>query len=120
MGANQRYPSGPHPEQSVQDAALKQVEPDYGDEFTARPFSLTAEELGGLPVTMATDPIAVLAWVRFPAMPSHVQGRALAWTPRAVYIEWELRGVHRAWVWASAVERGGLAMREAHSHTTRR
>ena len=57
---------------------MKQIEPDYGGEFTARPFSLTAEELGRLPVTMATEPIPVLAWVRSPASPMHVQGRALA------------------------------------------
>jgi hypothetical protein len=109
MGANNRYPSGPHPAPLVYADTLKQVEPDYGEEFTARPFSLTAEELGRLPVTMATEPIPVLAWVRLPAIPTHVQGRALAWTPRAVYVEWEHRGTHRAWVWASAVERGGLA-----------
>lgn len=109
MGANKRYPSSPHPVPSVQANNLKQVEPDYGPEFTSKPFSLTAEELGRLPVTMATEPIPVLAWVRSPAMPTHVQGRALAWTPRAVYVEWEHRGTHRAWVWASAVERGGLA-----------
>lgn len=109
MGANKRYPSGPHSAPPVRADTLKQIEPDHGDEFTARPFSLTTEELGRLPATIATEPIAVLAWVRSPAMPTHVQGRALAWTSRAVYIEWEHRGVHRAWVWASAVERGGLA-----------
>lgn len=42
-------------------------------------------------------------------MPTHVQGRALASTARAVYVEWEHRRVHRVWVWASAVERGGMA-----------
>lgn len=26
-----------------------------------------------------------------------------------VYIEWKYRGLHRAWVWDSAVEGGGLA-----------
>ena len=109
MGSNKRYPRDPHPAPPVQADTLKQVEPDYGDEFTARPFSLTAEELGRLPVTMAPEPVPVLAWVRLPALPTHVQARALAWTQRAVYVEWEHRGLHRAWVWASAVERGGLA-----------
>jgi hypothetical protein len=109
MGANKRYPSRPHPTASVHAEALEQVEPDYGDEYTARPFSLTTEELGRLPVTMATEPIPVLAWVRSPAVPTHVQGLALAWTSRAVYVEWEHRGMHRVWVWASAVERGGFA-----------
>ncbi|POH62936.1 hypothetical protein C3B61_14730 [Cryobacterium zongtaii] len=109
MGANKRYPSGPQPAPPVQADTLKQVEPEY-EEFTARPFSLTAEELGRLPAIVVTEPILVLAWVRSPAMSAHVQGRALAWTQRAVYVEWEHRGLHRAWVWASAVERGGLAV----------
>lgn len=109
MGTNKRYPSGPHPAPAVQADTLKQIEPEY-EEFSARPFSLTAEELGRLPVTMAAEPIPVLAWVRLPAMPTHVQGRALAWTQRAVYVEWEHRGLHRVWVWASAVERGGLVV----------
>lgn len=46
MGANTRYPSRPHPSPSVQTESLRQVEPDYGDGSTARPFSLTVEELG--------------------------------------------------------------------------
>lgn len=33
MGANRRYPSGPHPAPQVQADTVKQVEPDYGDEF---------------------------------------------------------------------------------------
>lgn len=110
MGANNGNASGPNSEPAVQADTLKQVEPDYGEEFTSRPFSLTAEELGRMPATQAAEPIPVLAWVRLPAMPTHVQGRALAWTPRAVYVEWEHRGTHRAWVWASAVERGGMAV----------
>lgn len=81
MGANMRYPSGPHPTPPERSDTLEQVEPEYGAEFTTRPFSLTAEELGRMPATMATDPIPVLAWVRFPVMPVHLQGRALAWPP---------------------------------------
>ncbi len=38
-----------------------------------------------------------------------VRGVALAWTQRAVYVEWEARGIHRVWVWASAVERAADA-----------
>ena len=84
---------------------LNQVEPDHGNEFVPPPFSLTMAELGDLPVTTAKTPPPVLAWVRYPAIANRVHGRALAWTPRAVYVEWEDRGTHRAWVWASAVER---------------
>jgi len=84
---------------------LEQVEPDYPEATLNRPFSLTAEELGRMPAIQATEPISVLAWVRYPKVASHVQGRALAWTSRAVYVEWEHRGLHRIWVWASAVDR---------------
>lgn len=108
MGGNKRCSSGPHPTPPVQSDSLEQVEPEYGTEFAARPISLTAEELGRRPTTMAIDLIPVRAWVSFPAMPVHVQVRALAWTPHAVYVEWQDRGLHRACVWASAVQRGGL------------
>ena len=84
---------------------LVQIEPDYRNQFVPRPFSLTPDELGELHVTVATDPTQVLAWVRYPAVAERVRGVALAWTQRAVYVEWEARGIHRVWVWASAVER---------------
>ena len=84
---------------------LFQVEPDCRNEFVPRPFSLTPDELGELPVTVAKDPTQVLAWVRYPAVAERVRGVALAWTQRAVYVEWEARGIHRVWVWASAVKR---------------
>ena len=41
---------------------------------------------------MATEPISVIAWVRYPKISTHVDGHALAWTRRAVYIEWQSRG----------------------------
>ena len=43
--------------------------------------------------------------MRYPAVAERVRGMALAWTRRAVYVEWEARGIHRVWVRASAVER---------------
>jgi hypothetical protein len=96
--------SSSNPHQTVRPDSLVQVEPDHGGEFVVRPYSLTPPELGGLPATIAGDPKHVLAWVRYPAIANQVRGLALAWTPRAVYVEWEDRGTHRAWVWASAVE----------------
>jgi hypothetical protein len=98
---------------------LDQVEPGYVREFVPRPFSLTRDELGELPVTMAKAPTPVFAWVRYPAIATRVQGVAVAWTQRAVYVEWEDRGTHRAWVWASAVEhaRAGEAVGVAISPT---
>jgi hypothetical protein len=100
-----RYPSGPEPAPAVYSDKLKQVEPDFGAEFVVRPQSLTANELGWLPVKMAPEPMHVRVWVRYGDIAEQVHGLALAWTPRAVYVEWEDRGIHRIWVWASAVER---------------
>lgn len=106
MGPNRTPPSDPGRQYRTARAdTLGQVEPDRGGEFVVRPSSLTPAELGGLAAAMAGEPMHVLAWVRYPAMANRVRGLALAWTPRAVYVEWEDRGTHRAWVWASAVER---------------
>lgn len=105
MASDTGRASTSNPHQAVRADTLGQVEPDRGDEFVVRPYSLTPPELGGLPAAMAGEPTHVLAWVRYPAAADHVRGLALAWTPRAVYVEWEDRGTHRAWVWASAVER---------------
>ena len=105
MASDTGRASSSNPHQAVRADNLGQVEPDHGGEFVVRPYSLTPAELGGLPAAMAGEPTHVLAWVRYPATADHVRGLARAWTPRAVYVEWEDRGTHRAWVWASAVER---------------
>lgn len=105
MGSVTKHPGTPHAKRSVRADTLEQVEPPAGAEFVSRPFSLTPAELGGLPATLASEPTSVRAWVRYPAIASHVHGQALAWTQRAVYVEWADGGIHRAWVWARAVER---------------
>ena len=72
------------------------------------PISLSKYELGEDPVTSAeSEPVAVEAWVRFPEHPIKVDGRAVAWTRRAVWVEFTMLSgaTFRAWVWASAVER---------------
>lgn len=73
------------------------------------PISLTEAELDteNNPVTKAQEPVPIQAWARYPETPARVKGRAIAWTKRAVQIEWEdVRGqTHRAWVWASAVDK---------------
>lgn len=71
------------------------------------PISLSEEELGGAPVTRAEEPPPVEAWVRFPETPVRVSGRAVAWTSRAVLVEFVTHegATRRAWVWASAVDR---------------
>lgn len=105
MASDTGRASSSNTHQTVRADSLVQVEPDPGGEFISRPSSLTPLELGGLPAAMAGESTHVLAWVRYPAIANHVRALALAWTPRAVYVEWEDRGTHRAWVWASAVER---------------
>lgn len=105
MVADTGHGNTSEPQKAVRAATLGQVEPDRADEFFYRPYSLTAAELEGLTATVASEPTQVLAWVRYPASADHVRAFALAWTPRAVYVEWEDEGTHRAWVWASAVQR---------------
>jgi hypothetical protein len=72
------------------------------------PTSLVDEELelGEQPLTKTPKPLPVTAWVRYGQSPLKITGRAVAWTSRAVAIEWKTPtgAVHRAWVWSSAVE----------------
>ena len=39
-------------------------------------------------MTTTRKPVAVLVWVRYPAVVSKIDARAIAWTPRAVTVEW--------------------------------
>lgn len=100
MGTNRRYPS--------------RVAEDIGrriEQVVTRPepISLSDAELDKphSKVTAAATPIPVRAWVRFPETPIRATARAIAWTERAVLVEWDTADGHtvRAWVWASAVER---------------
>lgn len=74
-----------------------------------QPISLSPSEIGSDSVPEAPDPIDVMAWVRFPEAAIRIQGRAVAWTDRAVWVEFRMRdgATRRAWVWASAVTRRG-------------
>lgn len=74
----------------------------------SEPESLTAKELELKtdPVTRTPQPIPVMAWVGYGKIGVRVTGRAVAWTSKAVAVEWEgPEGIHRAWVWTSAVQR---------------
>lgn len=97
MGQNKRYGS------DLTDAAVNEAV------TRPMPISLSKHELGAAPVTTADEPVAVEAWVRFPEQPIRVQGRAVAWTDKAVWVEFTMRNgaTLRAWVWASAVDRKG-------------
>lgn len=95
MGSNARYGS------DLTDAALNEAL------TRPQPISLSAAELGNDEVKAPKAAIPVEAWVRFPESPIKIRGRAIAWTRRAVRVEWEMRdgSTRRAWVWASAVVR---------------
>ncbi|WP_165068691.1 hypothetical protein [Marisediminicola senii] len=66
------------------------------------PLTLTdAElELDVLPLTKTPKAELVTAWVRFGPEAFRVEARAVAWTPKAVAIEWEMPwgARHREWV----------------------
>ena len=76
---------------------------------SGQPQSLVDGELQldelALPGTPRPEPVR--AWVRYRSTPLQVDALAVAWTSRAVAIEWQGPdgADHRAWVWASAVER---------------
>ena len=97
MGTNRRYGSDVG-QDAINEAALR-----------PSPISLTPAEIGQEGVPDAERPVEVQAWVRFSEATIRVRGTAVAWTTRAVLVEFELRNVgrRRAWVWASAVDRLG-------------
>ncbi|MCS5718587.1 hypothetical protein N1027_10625 [Herbiconiux sp. CPCC 205763] len=93
MGQNRRYGS------DLTDAAVTEAV------TRPMPISLSEAERGAGAVREAEEPPEVEAWVRFPETPVRVRGRAVAWTDRAFWVEFEMRSgaTHRVWVWASAV-----------------
>ena len=71
-----------------------------------KPIGLTPAEIGDA-ITEAREPIEIESWIRDPEAVVRVRGRAVAWTKKAVQIEYVTHSgaTLRAWVWASAVER---------------
>ena len=100
MGTNKRYASSV--DRRVGERALEAATRGVP------PTSLTDVELelDTYPLTKTPRPHAVRAWVRYGPVALRVEARAVAWTTRAVALEWTSPGeeMHRAWVWASAVE----------------
>jgi hypothetical protein len=97
MGDNRRY-------------GFQQIDPAMNDLLTRpKPISLTPAEVGAATVNVpeVDTPLEVLAWVRYPETAVQVRARAVAWTDRAVWVEFTTHAgaTHRAWVWASAVSR---------------
>lgn len=56
------------------------------------------------PVYDLTEPDPVLAWVTFPDRVLEVEAHVIAWTDRAVLVEWGFgQATESAWVWRDAV-----------------
>ena len=66
-----------HSEAGIADLSTRMYVLDYANLPT--PIGLTWEERGGSgePITVATEPISVLAWVRCLKISTHVNGPAL-------------------------------------------
>ncbi|MGN8049533.1 hypothetical protein ACTJKO_07550 [Curtobacterium sp. 22159] len=74
------------------------------DRWTLGPaYSLPEAARGGVEVDLhAPDP--VLAWVQFPDRILEVEARAIAYTERAVLVEWGFgQASDCAWLWRDAV-----------------
>jgi len=89
------------------------VDRQMGDSIVRRimesgpPMTLGSEELAlnRVALTKTPKPLEVRVWVRYPGGPLQVEAEAVAWTSRAVAVRWKCGDVvHKAWVWASAVE----------------
>jgi hypothetical protein len=74
-----------------------------------QPVSLSPAELDtdNGEVTTPATPVSVRAWARYRETPARVEGRAIAWTSRAVHVEWtDGNGqTQRAWLWSSTVDK---------------
>lgn len=73
-----------------------------------RPISLTDDELAGQDVVEVPDGEPVQAWVRYSEAHVQVSARVVAYTARAVQVEYTQRdgAVFRVWVWRGAVTKG--------------
>ena len=101
MGTNKRYAN-----------RVDRQQHDHVNEMIMRgstPASLTAPELelDRLPLTRTPVPERVKVWIHYRDAAIRIDADLVAWTPRACAVRWTTSGgeQHRAWVWASAVER---------------
>ena len=101
MGTNKRYADAI--DARMDDRALQAIVRDRS------PSNLKSVELEleRYALTIPPAPVPVRAWVRYGDVPLRVDAEAWRWTERVVAIVWKVPGgaEHRAWVWASAVER---------------
>lgn len=74
------------------------------DRWTLGPALSLPETAYGGPVYDLPEPDPVLAWVTFPDRSLEVEARIIAYTERAVLVEWGFgQSADCAWVWRDAV-----------------
>jgi len=74
------------------------------DRWALGPALSLPEAAYGGPVYDLAEPDPVLAWVTFPDRSLEVEARAIAYTDRAVLVEWGFsQAAECAWVWRDAV-----------------
>lgn len=101
MGTNRRYSD-----------AIDRQQHDRVNDMIMRdstPSSLTDPELelDRFPLTRTPVPERVRVWIRYRDAAIRIDAELIAWTPRACAVRWKTSTgeQHRAWVWASAVEK---------------
>lgn len=74
------------------------------DRWALGPAVSLPEAAYGGPVFDLSVPDPVLAWLTFPDRVLEVEARVIAWTDRAVLVEWGFsQAAESAWVWRDAV-----------------
>lgn len=101
MGTNRRYSD-----------AIDRQQHDRVNDMIMRdspPSSLTDPELelDRFPLTRTPVPERVRVWIRYRDAAIRIDAELIAWTPRACAVRCKTSTgeQHRAWVWASAVEK---------------
>ena len=100
MGSNKRYADRLDRQyaQRTDEIIMRDSKPD-----TLKTAEL---ELDKYAMTIPPSPIPVMAWVRYGNIPLRVEGEAVRWTEKVVAVQWDTPGgQHKAWLWASAVDR---------------
>lgn len=86
------------------DAAVDQLLLKIAREHPLQSLTPKELQLDVLPVTIYPRPIPAKAWVRFEAIPSHVDCVIMRTTSTAAGIEFRIRDkTFRCWVWGNAV-----------------
>lgn len=101
MGTSKRYAAAV--DRQMDRRILERVMREHGE-----PETLTSAELGldQLPLTRPPRALRARAWIRYAGEPHRLEVELGAWTDRVAAVRWPGSDdtVHRAWIWATAVE----------------